>query len=331
MGQTGLTEEAPRVRLTALFTCLVLTVAACGRAATRDPADDAVVIAAAPWALEWLASQVAPGARVEGLGQAGQDPHELDLTPAERQLLDGADVIVYVGQVGFQPQVEEAVAQRPRAGVAITEAAGDLVLTAGEHGDTHGDEHGDEAHAEDDHADPAEAGIDPHVWLDPRILASAAPLIAERLAAADPGNAPEYARNAEAVARDLDALHAELDGLLSGCRHRAAVVGHEAFAYLLRPRGLDQTGISGTAGHGETSPARLAELAGAIREAGIPAVLTEPVEGRDAAEALAREAGVALRVVDTLESPEPPARERGYPALLREQAAAFAQALECGA
>lgn len=321
------------MRLTALFTCLALTAAACGQAASRDAADDAVVVAAAPWALEWLAEQVAPDARVEGLGQAGQDPHELDLTPAERELLERADAIVYVGQVGFQPQVEESVNRRPEAGVAIADAAGDLALDAGGQGEDHGDDHGDD-HA-DDHGEEKSVGesgdgIDPHVWLDPRILASAAPLIAERLAAADPGNAAAYTRNAEAVARDLQALHSELDGMLSGCRHRSAVVGHEAFAYLLRPRGLEQTGISGTAGHGETSPARLAELATAIRAAGIATVLTEPVEGRDAAEALAREAGVELRVVDTLESPEPAARERGYPNLLREQAAVFAQALECG-
>ena len=285
-----------------LTLCLVLAATAC---APAPPADRTVTIAAAPWPLEWLAAQVAPDAQVRGLGQAGQDPHELDLRPAERELLDTADAILYLGPLGFQPQVEAAAAARDEAAVAVSQAAGGLVLRG------------------DDEADP-------HLWFDPRTLAAVAPALADRLAAVDPDGAEGYRQRARAAARNLEVLAKELDALLSGCRQRAALVGHEAFAYLLAPRGLEHVGISGVGGHGEASPARMAELTDVIRARGISAVLTEPVEGREAAEALAREAGVALREVDSLESPPEAGRASGYPDLLRVQAGVFAEVLECG-
>ena len=309
-----------------LTLCLALAASAC---ASAPPAEQTITIAAAPWPLEWLAAQIAPDAEVRGLGQAGQDPHELDLRPAERELLDTADAILYLGPLGFQPQVEEAAAARGEAAVAVSEAAAEF-LRGGEPED-HGQD--DDAHAEQDDEHGEEhpvAGADPHLWFDPRALAAAAEALAERLATADPENADGYRERARAVARDLEVLHGELDAALSGCAQDTVLVGHEAFAYLLAPRGLKQVGISGVGGHGEASPARMAELTGIVRSRGISAVLTEPVEGREAAEALAREAGVALREVDTLESPPEAARDSGYPDLLRAQAGVFAEVLECG-
>jgi zinc transport system substrate-binding protein len=107
-------------------------------------------------------------------------------------------------------------------------------------------------------------------------------------------------------------------------------VSHEAYAYLLEPRGFEQAGVSGAGGHGDASPQRLAELVERIRADGIPAVLAEPLEGRSDAEALAREAGVELLEIDPLEIGTDELDALGYPAALRQQAEAFATALQCG-
>lgn len=301
------------MRRAALLACLALSAAACAGAPSQD---DTVLVVATPWPLRWLAAQVAPDAEIRELGQAGQDPHELDLSPAERELLDRADAILFVGPVGFQPQVEDAAAQRADVAIAVTAAAEELLPAA--------DGHTEDGHTEDGHTD-----VDPHVWFAPRALARAAPALAERLAAVDPDGAEGYRDRAASTAEALRALSDELDDILSECRLKLAVVGHEAFAYLLEPRGLEQVGVSGVGGHGEVSPTRLAELTALIRREGIRTVLAEPVEGRAAAETLAREAGVALAEVDTLESPEAGRRALGLPELLREQARVFAQALEC--
>ncbi|HWH32593.1 MAG TPA: metal ABC transporter substrate-binding protein, partial [Egibacteraceae bacterium] len=176
--------------------CLALLAAACGDAPSGQ---DRPLVAATPWPLQWLAEQVAPEAEVRGLGQAGQDPHELDLRPAERELLERADVVLFVGPVGFQPQVEEAAAGRGEAAVAITQAAADLLLDAEAH------EHAEDEHAEDEHAE--DEAVDPHVWFDPRTLAEAADALAEALAAVDPDRADGYRERAAAVRGRLLALH----------------------------------------------------------------------------------------------------------------------------
>ena len=131
------------------------------------------------------------------------------------------------------------------------------------------------------------------------------------------------------TAAGVEALHEELDVLLSDCRFDTAIVSHEAYAYLLEPRGLAQDGISGAGGQSEASPQRIAELSARIQEQGIPAVLAEPVHGRDDAEALASESGVELLTIDPLEIASDEDFERGYLELLREQGERFATALDC--
>jgi zinc transport system substrate-binding protein len=306
-----------RVRVGTASLSLALAVAACAAPGAGDGVADVPLVAATPWPLAWLVEAIAPGAEVRDLGPTGQDPHDLDLAPGAQELLQRADVVVHLGEVGFQPQVERAVARREGPVVGLAEVAASLALPA--------------AHDHDEEAPGSDEAVDPHLWFDARTLAAAAPAVAEALAAVDPADAAGYRARAAATAAGLRGLHRQVAALFTGCRVRTAVVSHAAFAYLLAPHDLEQLSVSEGAGHAEASPARLAELAKAIRAQRLTAVLAEPVEGRAAAATLAREAGVAVRDVDPLESPAPADRAAGYPALLLRQAETFADVLECGA
>lgn len=307
--------------------------------------------------LAWMASQIAPAAQLSFLGARGQDPHDLELSPQDRLELQRADVVVFMGALQFQPQVEEAVADASGQVVDVRAVAGDETLLAFDHSahdDEHADdeghahdedeehahdedeEHGhdedaDEDHDEGDEHDGDERGaVDPHLWFDAGVMAEVALQLGEVFAAADPAQAAAFRQRAQAVHDTLVTLDEDIGELLSDCALDVAIVSHEAYAYLLAPHGLRQEGISGAGGHGEASPQRLAELAAFIGEHEVPAVLAEPFEGRSDAEALAREAGVALLEIDPLEVVDEAAFARGYPQLLREQAEAFAEALACG-
>jgi zinc transport system substrate-binding protein len=285
------------------------------------------------------------------LTSSGQDPHDLELSPADRALIETADIVIYMGDIDFQPQVEAAVGDAAGEVVSVAEVvgAGNLRDFDGhshdEDGDTHEDEgeddghghgdddgHGDEedVRADDDGHGDEPAAVDPHIWFDAAIMAEVAEAIGEALAAVDPDRAEEYGEAAGAVHDELVALDAELDELLGGCARDTAIVSHAAYAYLLEPRGLEQEGISGAGGHGDASPQRLATLHDRIRGEGIPAVLAEPLEGRADAEALAREAGVELLEIDPLEVGTDGLLAQGYADALRAQAEVFAEALECG-
>lgn len=286
-------------------------------ASPQETATDAAIdVVATVYPLTAIARDIAPKARVTLLAAEGQDPHDLELTPADRTAVESADVLLYLGALGFQPQVEAAVAEAPGRVVAIADVVGPDALLAAD------------GHDDDAAGRQTEAGVDPHLWLDAATMAAATEAVGEALAAADPSGAEGYRDRAATLRDELTALDAQLDRLLSGCARDTAIVSHEAYAYLLAPRGLSQEGISGSGGHTGASPRRLAELAERIRAEGIPAVLAEPVEGRDDAEALAREAGVELLEIDPLEVAEP-SDGTVFMAKLRQQAETFASALGC--
>lgn len=289
-------------------------------------------VVATVFPLSWLAHQIAPGASVSSLGAGAQEPHDPELSPADRASIETADVLLTMGSIGFQPQVEAAVQDATGEVISVAEVAGEERLLRFEAGP-------DEQDGPDDHAGPDDQGgadghadevgvVDPHVWFDAAIMADVAETVGDGFAGADPSRAEEYTREAARVAEVLTALDAELDTLLDDCRRDTALVSHEAYAYLLEPRGLSQVGISGVGGHTDASPRRLAELTQLIRQRDIPAVGVEPVEGRDDAEALAAEAGVDLVEIHPL-SPVSDADRASYPAMLRAQGEAFASLLGC--
>lgn len=287
--------------LRALALLLALVATACAGAGSERPR-----IVATVYPLVWLAQQVAPDAEVTGLVTGGQDAHDVDLSPQQRAQLEAADVVAYLGPIGFQPQVESAVG-------TLDVPTADAAAAIGQ-----------------DRLLPAEGGgHDPHLWFDADLLATVALALGEAAAAADPGAAPEYQANAERVAAELRGLADEVGALLADCRFDQVIVSHEAYAYLLVPHGLEQLGVSHAGGHDQASPQRLAELVAAIRAEQVPAVLTEPVEGRTDAEALAREAGVDLVEIYSLDIVDEAQAAKGFPQLLREQAAAVAQAAGC--
>ncbi len=283
---------------------VALVCAACGGAPAQQ--QDGVLAVSTVFPLAWIAQQVAPDAQHVFLGQGGQEPHDLELSPGDRQAVETADVLLYLGDIGFQPQVEQAAAEAASGEVvAVSEAVGEGAL-----------------HARED-------TVDPHVWFDAGLMARVAARTGEAFAAADPGGAAAYEANATALAADLELLDRELAAVLSGCRFSEAIVSHEAYGYLLEPHGLAQRGIAGTNPEAGASPAQLAELTEHIRTTGVTAVIAEPVEGRTDAEALAQEAGVRLLEINPLEIVSDQEFEVGYIELLRQQASTFAQALEC--
>lgn len=302
-------------RLAGLLATVALALPACAEAASRPDAPTAV---ATVYPLSWLVAQVAPDATLTSVAQGGQGPHDVELSPGQRVAIEQADVVVFLGDIGFQPQVEDAVRASDAAVVAVNEVVGDNLLRAG---GAHGHEHDDE----DEHT----AAVDPHVWFDPTLMAAVAEATGEAFAHVDAAGAAGYRERAAAVAEQLAALDAELDALLDDCAHDEAIVSHEAYGYLLEPRGLSQHGIAGLTPEAGASPQSLAELAAEIRAEGIAFVLAEPVEGRADAEALAGETGVELLEIQPLEAVTAEQAARGYPALLREQAQRFATALEC--
>lgn len=301
--------------------------AGCGdRGSGNASGSDGISVAAAVYPLAWVAERVAPQADVSLLTAGGLEAHDLDLTPRQRTAVERSDVILFLGDIGFQPQVEQAVTATSGRVVSLVEVAGDRVLEPGA-GDGHD---GHDEHGEEEDGKQAGKGVDPHMWLDPEIMADLAVRTGEAFAAADPERAATYRENAGRVRDDLLALRAELGELLGGeCRFDEAIVSHQAYGYLLRPYGHRQHAVTGINPEAGASSGKLAALVAEIRGEGIGHVLVEPVEGRKDAEVVAREAGVKLLDVSPLDAVTEEQARAGLPELVRQQATQFATALGC--
>ncbi|HVM11806.1 MAG TPA: metal ABC transporter substrate-binding protein, partial [Actinomycetota bacterium] len=229
-----------------ILLCLLVLLPACQGAS--DPGRPTVVAAVYP--LAYVAERIGgPAVEVIDLTPAGSDAHDVELSLEDRAAIEEADVVVYMGQLGFQPQVEAAVADA--AGHVVDASRGDQTLAAGE---------------------------DPHRWLDPIFVRDAAEDLAEAIASADPARADAHRQRAARLVADLDRLADEVG--VEDCSHHTAIVTHEAFASLL-PEPFRQHGLAGADPEGEPTSDRLREAARLVRAGDAGAVFYEETdEGR---------------------------------------------------
>jgi len=288
-------------------------------ACSRGPAgrsDGKIAIVAAFYPLRFVADQVGGDAvAVTDLAKPGAEPHDLELEPHQvRQLADAA-LVVYLK--GFQPAVDEGVAQNA-AGRAFDVAAVEPLLDPPVLDRVPGAE-----------PEPVAAGgKDPHVWLDPSRLATIGDRLADRLGAVDPPRAQRYRNGAAALRQRLGVLGEEYTAGLRTCTRREIVTSHAAFGYLADRFGLTQIAINGLVPEAEPSPQRLAAVADLARRHRATTIFFETLVSPKVAESLAREVGATTAVLNPIEGLEPGSGD-DYFSVMRTNLATLRTALGC--
>ena len=248
-------------------------------------------------------------AAVTDLTPAGVEPHDLELSTDEVDDLLDADLVLYLGG-GFQPAVEDVAADRDPATTVDVLAALQPELPA---------------------ADDAASGPDPHIWLDPVLMARMVEEVTDGLVRVDPRSRSRYERNARGYVRQLTELDRDFRRGLADCERDLVVTSHEAFGYLTARYELRQVGITGVSPDAEPDPARIAELADLVRTEGVTTIFTEELQPADAAETLARETGAEVAVLDPLEALSEEKGDAGadYVTVMQENLAALREGLGC--
>jgi zinc transport system substrate-binding protein len=284
---------------------------------------DLPTVAASFYPLAFVAEQIGGGdVRVVNLTPPGVESHDLELTPRQVAEIAAADLVVY--ERGFQPSVDEAIEQNAGdARVEVTEVVPLQHLDEDGHG---GPAAADDEHAEDEHGDLAD---DPHVWLDPTLLAKIADAVADALAAAVPASAGAFRERAEALRAELTALDEEFSTGLGRCERNVVVTTHEAFGYLAHRYGLEMVGISGLSPDAEPSPARLADVREVIADEGVNTVFYERLVSPTVAETLADDLGVVTAVLDPIEGLTDDTEDQDYFTLMRANLGALEEANGC--
>jgi len=279
-------------------------------------------VVAAFYPLAWLTERVADGtdADVELLTTPGSEPHDLELDVARTAEVADADLVVY--EAGFQPAVDDTVAQNAQGTTLDVAGLADLIPVE-ESAEEHEEHAGEEDH-EDEHD---HGGLDPHFWQDPVRVADVADAVAGELASLDEDNADAYRENAAALRKDLEALDASYAAGLADCERDTIVVSHDAFGYLEK-YGLHIASIVGLSPDAEPTAAALGELQDLIEEEGITTVFSEPLKPA-LGEGIASDLGLTNGVLDPIEGLSDATSGEDYLSLMESNLSALQSANGC--
>lgn len=286
---TAAVAGAVALGLTALSACSSSDAAESG-------SDGKLDVVASFYPMQFLAEEIGGShVSVTSLTKPGVEPHDLELSPQQIGGLSDADYILYLKNV--QPAVDDAVAQ---AGVENTVDAATLT-TLESHGSEVGHDHGAEEGGEHEEHEGEEAGLDPHIWLDPVKYAEVAEGVGKSLEKADPDNAADYRKNTETLVAELNKLDKAYETGLKNTTTKTFITTHSAFGYLAERYGLTQEGIAGIDPEAEPSPARIDEIHHVAEESKATTVFFETLASDKTAKTLANDLGLKTGVLDPLE------------------------------
>lgn len=268
---------------------------------TSAPEADKPKIVAAFYPLQYAASEIGGSSvDVTNLTQPGVEPHDLELSAQQVGQIADADLVLYIK--GFQPAVDEAIAQQaPDKAIDVSAALQQLSL---------------------------DGAADPHVWLDPANMATIGDEISRRLAEISPANSESYKKNAAALTAAMATLTSEFQAGLASCRTNTMVVSHDAFGYLAKAFGLTQVGISGLSPEAEPSPARIKDVADIVAKEGVTTIYYETLVDPKVAQTLADETGATAAKLDPLEGLEAGSSD-DYTSVMRENLATLITGQGC--
>ena len=203
------------------------------------------------------------GARVEveSLVSPEQDPHTVEVKPAQLARVRAAALVV---RVGLDHEPWFARLKVPKA-VPVLDASGSVKLLQ-----THTPRLRVERRAH------VHAYGNTHYWLDP---ANAMPITADirdALARLSPGDAQAFDANRGAFTRVLGRKIEQWQAALAPFRATRVVVMHDSWAYFAQAFGLDIVAAAEPHPGVVPSPAELGTLIARMREAGVKILVSEP-------------------------------------------------------
>jgi zinc transport system substrate-binding protein len=298
------------LRMLAATAAVGVVAAGCGAGSSEPGGEQSKpMVVAAFYPLAFAAETVGEDlVDVENLTATGVEPHDLELSADQVASLSEADLVVFLGE-GFQPAVEDAVSGFDESRI-LNVVEGEN-LRPGEEDEEGGDG----------------STVDPHVWLDPSIMAAIVDEVAARLAQIDPAHRETYEANAQELNSRLAALDRDYSEALSSCGSRDIVTSHAAFGYLAERYDLNQVSISGIDPEAEPSPERLAEVARFVQEHDVSTIFFEELVSPEVAETIASETGAHTAMLSPLES-EPQSGD--YVDAMKDNLATLTEALDCG-
>ncbi len=226
----------------------------------------------------------------------GRSEHGYEFTPRDLAEVARADLVVFVG-LGLEPRVEQAVRRDPRPtreDISFADAVGIMA-----------DDHSLHHHGPD--GECVQGATDPHLWLDPALVAKLVPEVASRIRASldrrgvlTPALRDDLAQRERSLLARIQAVDDSWRIRLAPFQGRAIVTHHNAFPRPAERYGLRVAAVIRGFENAEPTPGKLAEVVEAIRRERVRAIFAEPQYSRATADRIARAAGVRVARLDPL-------------------------------
>lgn len=253
---------------------LLTAMLAAGISSSALAAGPRVVASIKP--VQSLAAQV-----MEGIGapdllvRGGASPHTYAMKPSDAKALGEAALVFWIGPDLESFLVKPLDSVKGRA-VALDQVPDVTLLDAREGGMWEAHDHGvGDDHGHHDHDQKARE-INAHIWLDPLNAKAMVVAIASELIKTDPEHAATYRANADAAAKRLDALDADLAATLAPVKDRPFIVFHDAYPYLENRYELKAVGAITVSPERLPSAKRLTEIRAKLKALRAVCVFAEP-------------------------------------------------------
>ncbi len=238
--------------------------------------------------------------RAESLTNPLQDPHAVDLKPAQIARLKTAELLVRIG-LDHEPWLGRALrtAGDPRLaprGARDVDTSRNVELLQAEtprlreRGETHVHGFGNT-----------------HYWLDPENARPMTATIVDALARVAPGERAVFDANRRRFLERLDAGLARWQAALGPSRGTRVVVVHDSWPYFARRFGLVVVATVETTPGVPPTPSVLASLPGHMRQAGVRLLIAEPYSSEGAVRQLAAKSGARAVTLITSVGADPEA------------------------
>jgi len=226
--------------------------------------------------------------------------HDYSLTVKDMKKLAHASILITNG-AGMESFVERVAKQYPK--LTIVPLAQGIPLIRGDR----------------------DASENPHVWVSVSDAIIEVNNLGKAMEALDPAHAQLYRATTSRYVTKLEDLRTRMHSALSPYRGRKIITFHEAFAYFAQEFGLEIAAVVEREPGSQPSAQELAHTIDLVKENGIRVLFSEPQYPASAAEAIARETGAHVYVLDpAVTGPDDP---DAYPRIMEANLAVLTQAL----
>lgn len=295
----------------------MLVLTACSTTKNSDKLDVKVQV----WALQYLVNEIGKEHVTVSLAVEAGDAHNKEQTQKEVAALEKSNLFFYVGfgDVGVEAQELLKATNNSDSNKSVDVAARLEAVV-----------HGEEK--------------DPHVWLSPKQMIVMGETVTQKLSEKRPEKKSEFEANYEKLKQKLTELDTELKNIFSNKTKKSVLVEHTAYGYMARDYGFTQHGLAGNhdhdhdhdhedesaaAGeHAELSAGQIEKLKEEVKEENIAYLFGNSQNQSEETEKVAKELGVTLEKVSTLETLSQEEAKKEYSEHVREIAQKFAKEME---